>query len=74
MTDISEAALWARNALLAADHGAAGFSTAMNLLIRQVGAVELKTLKSLFLQSHSASKLYVQGNASPAGSSCLHPP
>lgn len=62
---ISEAALWARNSPLAADHVAAGsFETAMNLLNRQVGAVNFEPLKSLFLQSYSASKLYVQGNAS----------
>lgn len=64
---ISEAALWARNSPLAADHVAAGsFETAMNLLNRQVGAVNFEPLKALFLQSYSASKLYVQGNASMA--------
>lgn len=62
---ISEAALWARNSPLAADHVAAGsFETAMNLLNRQVGAVHLEPLKPLFLQIYSASKLYVQANAS----------
>lgn len=67
MPGISEAALWARNSPLAADHVAAGsFETAMNLLNRQVGAVNFEPLKPLFLQSYSASKLYVQGNASMA--------
>jgi coatomer protein complex subunit alpha (xenin) len=62
---ISEAALWARNSPLAADHVAAGsFETAMSLLNRQVGAVNFEPLKPLFLQSYSASKLYVQANAS----------
>lgn len=64
---ISEAALWARNSPLAADHVAAGsFETAMSLLNRQVGAVNFEPLKPLFLQTYSASKLYVQGNASMA--------
>lgn len=64
---ISEAALWARNSPLAADHVAAGsFETAMSLLNRQVGAVNFEPLKPLFLQTYSASKLYIQGNASMA--------
>lgn len=62
---ISEAALWARNSPLAADHVAAGsFETAMQLLNRQVGAVHFEPLKPLFLQIYSASKLYLPANAS----------
>jgi len=62
---ISESALWARNSPLAADHVAAGsFETAMQLLNRQVGAVDFTPLKPLFLQIYSASKLYLPANAS----------
>ena len=62
---ISEAALWARNSPLAADHVAAGsFETAMSLLNRQVGVVNFAPLKTTFQQIYSASKLYVQANAS----------
>ena len=62
---IGEAAFWARNSPLAVDHVAAGsFETAMQLLNRQVGAVAFQPLKPLFLQIYSASKLYVQANAS----------
>lgn len=62
---ISEAALWARNSPLAADHVAAGsFETAMQLLNRQVGAVNFEPLKPIFLQIYSATKLYLPANAS----------
>ncbi|KAJ6067101.1 uncharacterized protein N7446_004138 [Penicillium canescens] len=56
----SEADLWARNSPLAADHVAAGsFETAMQLLNRQVGAVQFAPLKSRFLDIYKASKTYL---------------
>ncbi|KAF9892950.1 hypothetical protein FE257_000542 [Aspergillus nanangensis] len=56
----SEADLWARNSPLAADHVAAGsFDTAMQLLNRQVGAVNFKPLKPRFLEVYKASKTYL---------------
>lgn len=57
---ISEADLWARNSPLAADHVAAGsFDTAMQLLNRQVGAVQFAPLKSRFLEIYTASRTYL---------------
>ncbi len=59
----SEAELWARNSSLAADHVAgASFETAMQLLNRQVGAVNFGPLKPRFLEIYQASKTYL-----PAG-------
>jgi coatomer subunit alpha len=56
----SEADMWARNSPLAADHVAAGsFDTAMQLLNRQVGAVNFKPLKQRFLEIYQASKTYL---------------
>lgn len=56
----SEADLWARNSPIAADHAAAGsFETAMQLLNRQVGAVEFAPLKPRFLEIYQASKTYL---------------
>ncbi|KAE8153991.1 coatomer WD associated region-domain-containing protein [Aspergillus avenaceus] len=56
----SEADLWARNSPLAADHVAAGsFDTAMQLLNRQVGAVNFAPLKPRFLEVYKASKTYL---------------
>lgn len=56
----SEADLWARNSPIAADHAAAGsFETAMQLLNRQVGAVNLAPLKPRFLEIYQASKTYL---------------
>src|SRR5690348_4692796 len=52
----SEADLWARNSPLAVDHVAGGsFETAMQLLNRQVGAVNLAPLKPRFLEVYQAS-------------------
>lgn len=57
---ISEADLWARNSPLAADHVAAGsFDTAMQLLNRQVGAVQFAPLKSRFMEIYTASRTYL---------------
>lgn len=60
----SEADLWARNSPLAADHVAAGsFDSAMQLLNRQVGAVNFAPLKSRFLEIFKASKTYLPASA-----------
>lgn len=62
--DISEAEMWARNSPIAADHVAAGsFETAMQLLNRQVGAVNFAPLKPRFLEIYQASKTYIPANA-----------
>jgi coatomer protein complex subunit alpha (xenin) len=56
----SEAELWARNSPIAADHVAGGsFETAMQLLNRQVGAVNFEPLKPRFLEIYQASKTYL---------------
>lgn len=60
----SEADLWARNSPLAADHVAAGsFDTAMQLLNRQVGAVNFAPLKERFLEIYKASRTYLPATA-----------
>ncbi|KAI1249834.1 hypothetical protein MGN70_009448 [Eutypa lata] len=60
----SEADLWARNSPLAADHIAGGsFESAMNLLNRQVGAVDFAPLKPRFLEIYSATKTYLPASA-----------
>lgn len=56
----SEAELWARNSPLAADHVAGGsFESAMQLLNRQVGAVNFAPLKPRFMSIFEASRTYV---------------
>lgn len=56
----TEADLWARNSPLAADHVAAGsFDSAMQLLNRQVGAVNFAPLKGRFLEIYKASKTFL---------------
>ncbi|KAM7196326.1 coatomer WD associated region domain containing protein [Rhypophila sp. PSN 637] len=56
----SEADLWARNSPLVVDHVAGGsFETAMQLLNRQVGAVNFAPLKPRFLEVYQASKTYL---------------
>jgi coatomer protein complex subunit alpha (xenin) len=56
----SEADLWARNSPVAADHVAAGsFETAMQLLNRQLGAVNFAPLKPRFLEVYQATKTYL---------------
>jgi len=60
----SEADLWARNSPLAVDHAAGGsFETAMQLLNRQVGAVNFAPLKARVLEVYQASKTYLPGSA-----------
>ena len=56
----SEAEVWARNSPLAADHIAGGsFESAMQLLNRQVGAVNFEPLKPRFMEIYKASKTYL---------------
>jgi coatomer protein complex subunit alpha (xenin) len=60
----SEAELWARNSPLAADHVAGGsFETAMQLLNRQVGAVNFAPLKPRFLTIYQASRTFLPASA-----------
>ncbi|KAL7619948.1 hypothetical protein AAE478_010495 [Parahypoxylon ruwenzoriense] len=60
----SEADLWARNSPLAADHIAGGsFESAMNLLNRQVGAVNFAPLKPRFMEIYSASRTFLPASA-----------
>ncbi|OLN87624.1 putative coatomer subunit alpha [Colletotrichum chlorophyti] len=60
----SEADLWARNSPLAVDHVAGGsFESAMQLLNRQVGAVNFAPLKSRFLEVYQASRTYLPASA-----------
>ena len=56
----SEADSWARNSALAADHVAGGsFDSAMQMLNRQIGAINFQPLKPRFLEIYSASKTYL---------------
>ncbi|TEA10984.1 putative coatomer subunit alpha [Colletotrichum sidae] len=60
----SEADLWARTSPLAVDHVAGGsFESAMQLLNRQVGAVNFAPLKPRFLEVYQASKTYLPASA-----------
>lgn len=60
----SEADLWARNSPLAVDHVAGGsFESAMNLLNRQVGAVNFSPLKPRFMEVYEASKTYLPASS-----------
>jgi coatomer subunit alpha len=56
----SEAELWSRNSPLAADHVAGGnFESAMQLLNRQIGAVNFAPLKPRFMEIYTASKTFL---------------
>ena len=60
----SEADLWARNSPLAVDHVAGGsFESAMQLLNRQVGAVNFAPLKPRFLEVYQASKTFLPASS-----------
>ncbi|KAK0307450.1 hypothetical protein LTR01_005450 [Friedmanniomyces endolithicus] len=60
----SEADLWMRNSPLAADHAAAGsFESAMNLLNRQVGAMNFAPLEERFIEIYAASRTFLPANA-----------
>ncbi|KAJ3292189.1 hypothetical protein HK104_005514 [Borealophlyctis nickersoniae] len=57
--------LWVRNSSLAVDHAAAGsFETAMQLLSRQVGAINFVPLKPYFLSAWQTSRAFLSCNAS----------
>jgi len=59
----SEADLWARTSPVAADHVAAGsFETAMQLLSRQVGAVNFDPLQARFEEIYLASRTFLPAN------------
>lgn len=59
----SEAEVWTRNSPLAADHVAGGsYDTAMNLLNRQVGAVNFKPLEHRFEEIYLATRTYLAAN------------
>jgi coatomer protein complex subunit alpha (xenin) len=56
----SEADFWARNSPLAADHVAAGsFETAMQLLNRQIGAVNFAPLEDRFQEIYQATRTFL---------------
>jgi coatomer protein complex subunit alpha (xenin) len=56
----SEADLWARNSPIAADHVAGGsFESSMQLLNRQLGAVNFAPLKPRFLEIYQSTKTYL---------------
>ena len=56
----SEAEMWVRNSPIAADHVAGGsFESAMQLLNRQVGAVNFGPLKPRFLEIYQATRTYL---------------
>ena len=60
----SEADLWARNSPIAADHVAGGsFETAMQLLNRQLGAVNFAPLKPRFLEIYQATRTFIPASA-----------
>lgn len=60
----SEADMWSRNSPLAADHVAGGsFESAMQLLNRQVGAVNFAPLKPRFLEVYQASRTFLPASA-----------
>ncbi|KAK3052656.1 hypothetical protein LTR09_006137 [Extremus antarcticus] len=60
----SEADLWTRNSPLAADHAAGGsFDTAMNLLSRQIGAVNFQPLEERFMEIYQATRTFLPGNS-----------
>ena len=58
-----EADIWSQNSPLAADHVASGsFESAMQLLNRQVGAVNFAPLKPRFLEVYKASRTYLSAS------------
>lgn len=60
----SESDLWVRNSPLAADHAAAGsYESAMNLLNRQIGAVNFAPLEDRFSEIFAASRTFLPANA-----------
>ncbi|EIW68332.1 hypothetical protein TREMEDRAFT_39829 [Tremella mesenterica DSM 1558] len=62
---VNEDEMWIKNSPLAADHAAAGaFESAMQLLNRQVAAVNFAPLKPLFLAAYEAAHVHVPANPS----------
>ncbi|EMR08383.1 hypothetical protein PNEG_03223 [Pneumocystis murina B123] len=62
---IKETDLWIRNSPLAADHIAAGsFETAIQLLNRQIAAVNLKPLKPKFMMIFQVSRVFLLASPS----------
>ncbi len=62
---IPEDEQWTRNSPLALDHAAAGsFETAMQLLNRQIGAVDFAPLKPYFLAAYQSAHLFIPANPS----------
>jgi coatomer subunit alpha len=60
----SEADLWARNSPIAADHAAGGsIESAMQLLSRQIGAVNFKPLQWRFEEIYIASRTFLPASA-----------
>lgn len=60
----SEADLWTRNSPLAADHAAGGsFDTAMNLLNRQIGAVNFTPLEDRFMEIYAVSRTFLPASS-----------
>lgn len=60
----SEADMWSRTSPIAADHVAGGsFETAMQLLNRQVGAVNFEPLWERFEEVYQASRTFLPANA-----------
>ena len=60
----SEADLWVRNSPLAADHAASGsFDTAMNLLNRQIGAVNFIPLEERFMEIYQSTRTLLPANS-----------
>ncbi len=60
----TEADMWVRNSAVPADHVAAGsFESAMQLLNRQVGAVNFEPLKPRFLEIYQASRAFLPATA-----------
>ncbi|KAK4689610.1 coatomer subunit alpha, partial [Tremellales sp. Uapishka_1] len=62
---VAENDTWVKNSPLAADHAAAGsFQSAMELLNRQVSAVNFAPLKPLFMTALESAHIYVPANPS----------
>lgn len=60
----SEADIWARTSPVAADHVAGGsFESAMQLLNRQVGAVNFDPLQARFVEIYQASRTFLPASA-----------
>jgi len=60
----SEADVWSRTSPIAADHVAGGsFESAMQLLNRQIGAVNFKPLQPRFEEIYEASRTFLPANA-----------